>query len=211
MKKVKVGLIGLGNIADLHLPAYRGVKNIEVVAGVEINPDRRSAMANQWGFRGYADIGTMLEKENLDIACILTPASLHRAHTEQVAAAGVHILCEKPIAVTLEDANAMISAGSTAGVKFFYGSSYRSLPACIKAKEMIEAGLLGDIVLITESYVGGNGPDDWQDLGPHHYPIGGPGGGGLGLVDHGIHMVDLFPWFAGTRVNTVFGKGNYSG
>ena len=211
MNKLRVGLIGLGRIAESHLAAYKEVDTVEVVAGAEINPERLHEITRRWRIRGYKHHDEMLNKEDLDIVCILTPPRVHREIIEMVAAHGINILCEKPIAVTLEDAEGIVSACNRAGVKFYYGSSYRSLPACIKAKEMIDEGLLGDINLMLEIYAGGEGMEGWHDLGPRHYPLGGPGGGGMGLVDHGIHMADIFRWFSGSEVTKVIGRGNYSG
>ena len=211
MKKLRVGLIGLGGVAEAHLEGYRQVEMIEVVAGSEIQPERLEKMARKWGLKGYSDYREMLALENLDVACVLTPARSHREITQRVAACGVHVLCEKPLAVTLEDARVMIDDCEKAGVKLCYGATWRFLPACRKAKEIIETGSLGSIILLLETYVGGRGFDHFRDAGPMHYPPGGPGGGGMGLVDHGIHLIDMFMWLTGSPVESVFGRGNYSG
>jgi len=205
-------VIGLGGVAEAHLAGYREVETIEVVAGSgTTRPDRLAKMAGEWGFTGYLDYREMLAKENLDIACVLTPAPSHREITEEIAAHGVHVLCEKPLAVSLEDARAMIAACEGAGVSLAYGATWRFLPACRKARELIAAGRLGRIMLLMATYVGGRGYDNFRDAGPRHYPPGGPGGGGMGLIDHGIHLIDLFMWLTGSRVEAVFGRGNYSG
>lgn len=211
MSKLRVGVIGLGGIAELHMTAYRDIDAIEVVAGAEQREERLEQMIKAYNIRGYLDYEEMLRQEKLDIVCICVPAAAHRAVAEKVAEYRVNILCEKPLAITREDAKAMIAACQKAGVKLFYGASYRYLPACIKAKQMIDQGLLGKISLIMENVIGGKGLEGYRDLGPHHYPTGGPGGGGLGLVDHGIHLVDLFRWFTGSEIVTVVGRGNYSG
>jgi len=211
MKKLRVGLIGLGAVSEVHLEGYKDADYVDIVAGAEIRTDRMEQMARQWGFKGYTDYEEMLDKEEMDLVVIMTPALTHREVTERVAERGVHILCEKPMTLTLEDAEAMIRKCAAEGVKFQYGSSYRFLCACQKAKKMIDEGLLGDIMLLMEIQVGGRGPEDWFDLGSHHYPPGTPGGGGMGLVDHGIHLVDVFRWFTGSEIQSVAGKGNFSG
>lgn len=211
MKKLKVGLIGLGGVAEVHLDAYREVDEIDVVAGADLREERLKEVASKREIRGYTDYEQMLEKENLDVACVLTPAATHATIVRKVAERRVHVLCEKPMALILADARAMIESCEKGGVKLFYGSTYRFLPACRKAKEMIDQGLLGTPSLLMEVFVGGRGREHWHDLGPHHYPKGGPGGGGMGLVDHGIHLMDIFPWFTGSEVESVVGRGNYSG
>jgi len=211
MKKLQVGIIGLGLVAEGHLKAYQDVEQIEVVAGAEPRTDRLAQMASRWGIAGYTDYAEMLQKEKLDIVCVLTPAATHRAITEQVAEYSTHVLCEKPMALSLADAKAMMDRCEQAGVKFYYGSSYRHLCAARQAKEVIDSGALGDLFLLTETAVGGHGLENWQGLSEHHYPTGGPGGGGMGLIDHGIHLADVFRWLTGCEVASVVGRGNLAG
>jgi predicted dehydrogenase len=210
MKKLKVGLIGLGEVAEIHLEAYKEVTQIDVVAGAEPKKDRISYITEKWGIKGYTNYEEMLDKEKLDIVCVLTPPPLHREVTERVAEHKVHVLCEKPMALTLSDAKSMIDKCEKEDVMFCYGASYRYLCACRKAKEMIDKGKLGDVKLLMEFFIGGEGGKNWSELGPDHYPRGGPGGGGMGLIDHGIHLVDLFGWLSDSDVISVFGRGNYS-
>jgi len=211
MRRLRVGVIGLGEVAEVHLEAYRDVDEIEVVAGAELSEERRVEITRKSEIRGYRDYEEMLDKEKLDIACVLTPASSHAKITRDVARHGVHVLCEKPMATTLDDAAAMIEACRNESVRLFYGSSYRFLPPVTKAKAMVERGLLGKVTLLTEFLVGGQGRRHYLDVGPHHYPVGGPGGGSMGLVDHGIHLMDILPWLTGSDVESVVGKGNTSG
>jgi len=208
---LKVGLIGLGGVSEAHLSAYAQVAEIQVVAAAEPRPQRLNEMCVLHGFRGYTDYREMLQTENLDIGCVLVPASLHREVTVACAESGVHVLCEKPMAISLIDAQTMVSVCAQQAVKFFYGASYRFLPAIQKAGELIKAGAIGEVTLMTESVVGGSGPEGHVPLGSAHCPQGGPGGSGMGLVDHGIHMIDLFPWLAHSSIVEVTGRGNISG
>jgi predicted dehydrogenase len=211
MRKLRVGLVGLGRVAEVHLMAYRDMPHIEVVAGAEPRTDRLAHMVSQWGIAGYTDYAEMLQKEKLDIVCVLTPTATHRWITEQAAEHGAHVLCEKPMALSLADARAMIAKCEQSGIKFYYGSSYRHLCAVRKAKEIIDSGALGDLLLLTETAVSGRGLENWQGLSEQHYPRGGPGGGGMGLIDHGIHLADIFRWLVGREVVSVFGRGNITG
>ena len=211
MRNLRVGVIGLGEVAELHLRAYKETEGIEVVAGADTRPERVAAVTGLWGIRGYGDYGEMLDKEHPDIACVLTPAASHARIAREAAGRGVHVLCEKPFALTLDDATAMIETCRAEGVMLFYGSSYRFLPPLMKAREMVGQGRLGTVTLLMESLVGGRGRRHYRELGPDHYPRGGPGGGGMGLVDHGIHLMDIFPWLAGAAVESVVGRGNRSG
>lgn len=208
---LRVGLIGLGNVALAHLEGYRGLDQIEVVAGADPRADRAAMMAGRYGFAPFTDYRTMLAEARLDIVAVLSTVVTHREAVEAAAERGLHVLCEKPIAITLEDADRMIAACRRHGVKFFYGSSYRFLPPVAKARELIRAGVLGDVRLLTETFIGGHGPAGYHDMGTHHYPAGGPGGSGNGLVDHGIHLVDIFPWLIDSDIASVTGRGQRSG
>jgi predicted dehydrogenase len=208
---LNVGIIGLGSVSEAHLSAYPQVPGIQVVAAAEPRQERLDEMSALHGFRGYSDYCAMLETESLDIACVLVPASLHRQVVQACAEAGVHVFCEKPIAITLEDAQEMVSICEQQGVKFFYGASYRFLPAVQKSRELISSGVIGEVTLMTESIVGGTGSEGHVPLSSVHYPRGGPGGSGMGLVDHGVHMIDLFPWLIDSKIVSVSGSGNISG
>jgi len=210
MKKCRVGLIGLGHVAQVcHLPGYRNVENIEVVAGAEIREDLLKRVSAEFGFKGYTDYVEMFKREKLDIVCVLAGPRLSRGITEKAAEFGVNVLVEKPMALTLEDAGAMIEACQKADVKLFYGETYRFMPTIRKAKEMIEAGFLGEVTLLLETGAGGQGADKFQLY--QIYPPGAPGAGGSGLTDHGIHSVDAFAWLTGSEVEWVFGRGNRAG
>ena len=115
------------------------------------------------------------------------------------------------MAVTLEDAHAMVSICERERVAFFYGSSCRYLPALIEARRLIAAGVIGTVRLITEQMIGGRGSEFFSPMSALHYPEGGPGGGGYGLVDHGIHMLDIFPWLCGSTINAILERGDRTG
>lgn len=206
-----VGIVGLGIVAEAHLKAYRGVAGLDVVAGADVDDGRAGDMSRRFGFRPYKSIDRMLESETLDAVCVLTPAASHRAVTERCARAGLHVLCEKPIAVTLEDAEEMVGACGEQGVKFCYGASYRFLPALVRAREIVASGALGEVVLLSETAVGGSGLEGYEALGAVHYPAGLPGGSGMGLVDHGIHLIDAFSWLIDREIRAVLGRGTVSG
>jgi UDP-N-acetyl-2-amino-2-deoxyglucuronate dehydrogenase len=207
----RVAIIGLGNVAESHILAYKKLECVDVVAVAEPRSERRAEIVNRYGLRGYADAEALLANEKPDIACILTPARTHRALTESLARAGCHILCEKPMAVTLEDALAMKSACDAAEVQFYYGASYRHLPALQRARFLIGDGAIGVVRLIVEQLIGGEGAAAFRPLSSEHYPEGGPGGGGYGMMDHGIHLFDVMPWLCGSPVTWVFGSGDRTG
>jgi predicted dehydrogenase len=206
-----VAVLGLGNVGEPHLAAYAALHEVEVIAAVDPRADRLGEVCERYGIRGFAAASDMLGACRPDIVCVLTPAQTHRPLVELCAASGAHVLCEKPMAVTLADAAAMSRACVRAGVRFFYGSSYRYLPAVRAAKALIAAGAIGPVRMIIEEMLGGEGADAYRALSSAHYPEGGPGGGGYGLVDHGVHMLDVFPWLCESSIDRVFGRGDRTG
>lgn len=211
MKKLKVGIAGLGGVSNLHLRAYEEVEDIEIAAVSDINKQRVDEISSKYGVPGYQNCEDMFRNEKIDIACVLVPTRYHRDIVEKAAINGVNVLCEKPMSITLEDAKYMIDICKKNNVKLAYGASFRYLPTILKAKEIIDQGKLGNIMLMMETIMGGQGIDNFASYSFQHYPKGGPGGGGLGLVDHGIHMIDLFTWFTGSKVIKTCGRGNISG
>ncbi len=209
--RYRVALIGLGSVGELHLAAYRSISAIEVVAGAEPNVPRREALLAGTGIRGFSDHRELLRVCRPDIACVLTPAASHEEMVLDCAAAGVNVLCEKPIALTLESAERMRHACDTASIRFCYGASYRYLPSIRQARELIRAGAIGRVQFMREDAIGGRGEANWRALPFAHYPANGPGGSGMGLMDHGIHLIDVFRWFADQEVVRVNGRGNISG
>ena len=210
-KVLRVGVAGLGDVARVHLEAYRGIEGMQIVAGADIDSKRLARMSRRFAFRPYVNVRRMLQQESLDAVCVLTPAATHPDVTVACASAGVHVLCEKPIAVTIRDAESMVRACRDNGVKFMYGSTYRHMPAIIEARKLIRDGAIGDVALLSETRVGGSGLRGYRPYGPNHYAPGGPGGPGMGLVDHGIHLIDTFSWLLGRRIIAVTGRGIISG
>jgi predicted dehydrogenase len=207
----RVALIGLGDVAIAHLEGYHGLEGIEVVAGADVRAERAGPVALRYGFEAFTDYRRMLERAKPDIACVLTTVKTHREITEACADRGVHVLCEKPLALTVAETEAMISHCRKRGVKLFYAASYRFLPPVIKARALIGSGEIGEVQLIVETMMGGTGIEGYAGMGFEHYPEGGPGGSGWGLMDHGIHLVDVFEWISGNRIDAVYGRGQISG
>lgn len=205
----RVAIIGLGGVGRLHLMAYAGAQHVRVVAACDLDPAAAGLCPPGAAF--HTDAATMLASERPDIVCVLTPPASHAALVELAAAAGAHVLCEKPLAVSLADIARMRSACEGAGVQLAYGASYRFLPAIRRARALIAEGAIGEVVLMREAEIGGRGPAARVVLGPEHYPPGGPGGSPMGLVDHGVHLIDVLPWLAGSPVASAAGRGNVSG
>ena len=215
-KTIKVGIVGLGGVAQAHLQAFdllaaENNDKLKLVAVCDVRQQAVDEIVQRYNIAGFTDYQSLIDNSDVDLVMVLTPASTHRVIVEAAAAKGIDVFCEKPIAVTKEDGDAIVNACDYAGVKLFYGSCYRYLPAIIKAKVLITAGEIGDVQLMTEQMIGGHGKDGYQELAPIHYPLGGPGGPGMGLMDHGVHLIDVFPWLTNSSVKSAIGRGQISG
>jgi predicted dehydrogenase len=208
---LRVGIAGLGSVAMVHLSAYRKVVGIEVVGVADPNPERVTFASIKLGLPAYSTVGDLIKSAKPDICCILTPPASHEIVTLECAEAGVHVFCEKPMALSLRSCQSMIEVCRKHNVRLCYGASYRYLPAIEKAREMILGGVLGETLLLREHAVGGCGPESRRVLSHAHYPTGGPGGSSMGLCDHGIHLIDAFGWMMQSHVTNAWGRGNISG
>lgn len=204
-RRLRVGLIGLGEVGRTHLAAYADARRVTVAAIAE-------PAAERWPAGGppcFPSAKAMMAETPLDLVCVLTPPSGHEALTLAAAARGLHVLCEKPLALDEAACRRMIDGCARAGVRLAYGASYRHLPALIAARALIRAGAVGRVRVLQESVLGG--APRVQPLPASHYPDGGPGGTPMGLMDHGAHLTDLFAWLMDSPAVAAFGAGNRTG
>ena len=111
MEKVRIGIVGCGSIAcHRHLPEYAMQKNVEIVAVCDIEPKRAEEMANKYQAKAYTDFNDMFLNPNIDAVSVCTPNSFHAPISIAALEAGKHVLCEKPMATSREEAEAMIQA-----------------------------------------------------------------------------------------------------
>jgi len=137
-------LIGCGFFADNHLHAWADVPGAGIVALCDRDPARLAAAAAAFGIgRTYADAAEMLAAERLDFVDIATTVPTHRPLVELAAAAGVNLICQKPLADTMEDARAMVAAAEAAGVTMMVHENFRWQSAIRRAAAEIEAGAIG--------------------------------------------------------------------
>lgn len=210
-RSLKVGLAGLGEVGAVHLAAGLASSRVEIAAIADTDPTRLAAAAAPSRVRRYGSARAMLAAEALDILCVLTPPTAHEALVTLGASHGAHVLCEKPLALSVAACERMTDACVAAGVRLHYGASYRFLPALRRARELIAAGAVGEVRLLREAVVGGCGAAGQAALPASHYPEAGPGGSPMGLMDHGVHLADLFVWLTGSQVVEATGGGNRTG
>jgi len=141
--KLRAGVIGVGTFGSLHARVYAELEAADLVAVADIKPERMQHFISQYGTRGYADYNELLEKEDLDIVSVCTSDELHLEPVMAAAAAGKHILVEKPLAMSVSDCDAMIQAAEKAKVKLMVGQILRFDPRYYTARQAIADGQIG--------------------------------------------------------------------
>jgi UDP-N-acetyl-2-amino-2-deoxyglucuronate dehydrogenase len=203
---LRIGIVGCGNIAGNHAAAYSLLPGVEVVGCCDVDLSRAEVFAETRGIEYAVDSVTKLLDLNLDAISVCTPHPTHEAVVIEAAARDVHVLCEKPIAITVESAERMIDACERAGVKLGVLFQRRFWPASQRIRAAIDDGTLGRPILghcsvllhrEHEYY----SADAWRGMWATD-------GGGV-LMTQAIHFIDLLQWFMGP-VTEVFGRiGTY--
>jgi len=150
METYRVGIIGCGGIARDHARAYGKIPNVKVVTGSELEPERREKFAKDFNLHSsYKDYHEMLKKESLDIVSVCTWPKTHCDAVCSAAQAGCKgIMCEKPMATNLGEADLMLKACEENNVHLAIGHHHRFDPQLVKAKELINEKVVGDVVLL---------------------------------------------------------------
>ncbi len=192
MDRVKVGIIGSGFIAHLHAEAFARVPNAEVVALASPNAGRGLALAETFGIpRHLSDYRDLLNLDEIDLVTLGVPNDLHAPVCIDAAKAGKHVVCEKPLCLTLAQADAMIAACREAGVKLMYAEELCFAPKYVRAKQLVDEGALGDVFLVKQSE---------EHFGPHSpwfWDVRRSGGGVL--LDMGCHSIAFCRWILGNK------------
>jgi len=145
MRKVRFGIIGCGRISDLHALGYRNYDRAEIIAVSDTVEGRVREKASLWGARRwYLDYRQLLKDDEVDAVEILTPHYLHKQMAIEAAEAGKHVSVQKPMAITVSECEEMIQAARRAGVKLQVFEDYIFYPPLAKAKELLDAGMIGE-------------------------------------------------------------------
>ncbi len=202
MKRVRTGLIGCGKVGQIQAVALSSLPESEFVAACDSEPERAERFAQQFGVRPHTDVSTMIKECGVEAVFVCTPHPLHAEPACEAAAAGVHVLVEKPLAASLDDCDGMIEAARQSGVKLGVISQRRWYEPVRRMKEAIEAGKIGRPVLgcfIMYS---------WRDQAYYRSdPWRGrwdTEGGGV-LINQSPHMLDLLTWLMDDEVSEVSG------
>jgi UDP-N-acetylglucosamine 3-dehydrogenase len=185
---MRVGVIGAGAMGQNHIRTYAGMKGVELAGIADVDEARVSALAKQYKTQGFTDYNDML-KLDLDAVSVVVPTTLHRKVSLDIASVGASMLVEKPIADTLDNAEAITYAAEEAGVTLMIGHIERFNPAVTNMKQIIESGKLGKVVSISTSRVGPYNPRI-RDVGV--------------ILDIGVHDIDIISYLYHSCVSEVY-------
>lgn len=194
MQRFRFGIIGIGNIAPVHAAAIQGTPGGELVAIATRNPERGKAFADQHGAAWYADYRELLARSDIDAVTLCTPHDLHLPMTLAAAESGKHVLCEKPMALTVAECDEMIQACQRAGTTLGVVFQGRFEPLAVQLKAAFDAHQLGELVWVSANTVWYRS-DEYYKSGPWRGTWAHEGGGVV--INQAIHAIDLLQWLAG--------------
>lgn len=206
MDRVRLGIIGAGNIATLNVPGYLEHEHCDVVAVCDPRPDVLERRLGEWNVaQGYTDVEAILNDDNVDAVEILSPTPLHAEHTLAALRAGKHVSCQKPIANNVRDARSMIAAAGDAQRTLRITEQCCHYPPLQKARDLIRSGAIGTPTVIRIKTVVGRTESEFQaSLDPAGYTwrfnAESPGGH---LFDDVMHKYAMALWLVDDHVRSV--------
>lgn len=196
--RIGVGIVGSGYIAQTHLDSLRLLPNCEVVATADVDKDRGEAFASGNGVpKFHLGHESLLKDPAVDAVVIGVPNFLHYQMVMDAFEAGKHVICEKPLALSLEEGEAMVRTAEEKGLVLGYAEELCYVPKFIKAREMVNSGGIGKPYLVRqcEKHAGPYSPWFWKEE---------EAGGGI-LMDMGCHSISCIHWVLGKpRVKSVY-------
>jgi predicted dehydrogenase len=191
--------VGIVSFAHVHSPAYaavlRDLQEADFLGIADEVRDRGSEAADRFGVRYFESTGSLLGEVDAVVVC-----SENKNHARDVIPAlegGVHVLCEKPIATTIEDAEAMIGASESSGSQLRIAFPIRYLPSVVRARELVRGGSLGRVLAV-------NGTNHGQIPGGWFLDPELAGGGAV--MDHTVHLADILRWMLDVEVKSVYAE-----
>lgn len=196
-----IGIIGCGKIAQVrHIPEYAEHKDARLLGFYDINQERAAALAKQYGGTAYATVEELLANPEIDAVSVCAANFAHAELTIAALNAGKHVLCEKPMAITLAECEAMVEAAKANGKYLMIGHNQRLAKAHAMARKLIVDGLIGDIVTFRTTF-GHGGPETWSvDPGLNTWFFDKTRAAMGAMADLGIHKTDLIQFLTGQQV-----------
>ena len=185
-----VALIGCGRISQVHLQTLVAQPRARLVAVADIDEKSAKSAGEAFHVQAFKEPETLLSAVRPDAVILCTPPNTHRPLVEMALEAGAHVLCEKPLTLSVEDAQAMIEASEAREKVLMMASKFRYVADIVRTKNLIESGILGEIVLFENEFC------SRVDMKRRWNAKRDVAGGGV-LIDNGSHSVDIFRYLVG--------------
>jgi|AntAceMinimDraft_16_1070373.scaffolds.fasta_scaffold01821_3 predicted dehydrogenase len=194
VKKIKIGIIGVGGVTQFgHIPSFQAIPGVDVTAISDINREKLEFVSKHFGIADtYTEYEQLLKREDIDGVSICTPNHLHAQISIAALKSGKHVLCEKPFAINIKQAESIINEASKSGKVFLENFSQRFDVTTKIINSYISKGKLGHIYYAKCSYLRRKGHPGLRGWFTHKNESGGGA-----LIDIGVHMMDLGLCFMG--------------
>ncbi|MBE6931149.1 MAG: Gfo/Idh/MocA family oxidoreductase [Ruminococcaceae bacterium] len=192
-RKIRLAIVGTGSIARSHMQGIQRLDEAELAAVCDVHQSQLDWFTNLYPVpkeNCYTDLDAMLARDDIDGVIVCTPDFSHCDVSVRAMRAGKDVLCEKPMALDLEECREMVRVSEETGRRLMIGQVCRKAPGFIKAKELIDSGVIGELFFVeseyAHDYMHSTGVDKWR-MTPERHPI----------IGGGCHAVDLLRWLAG--------------
>ena len=205
MSKIKVGIVGTGFIGPAHIEALRRLPNVEVAALCEVNIELAEAKAKQLGIARWYTFEDLLKQDDIQSVHICTPNFLHYSQSKAALLAGKHVVCEKPLAKDLHEAEELVALAKETGLVNAVHFNLRYYPLVRQMKTMREKGDLGEIYSVLGSYL-----QDWLFYATDYNWRLEPdkSGDSRAIADIGSHLMDIIEYITGLQTTEVMADFN---
>ena len=204
---INVGIIGCGSIArQRHAAEYKNNAHANIQGVFDVSRERAEAMAKDFGGKVYDTVEDMIADGAIDAVSVCVANAFHAPITISALKQGKHVLCEKPMAISLKDCEEMLAAEKTSGKRLLIDHNQRLTPAHRKARQIIESGELGRVISFSATF-GHKGPEMWSaDKSSNTWFFKKNAAAFGSMADLGIHKIDLMRYLIGSDVKNVFSR-----
>ena len=198
---MKVGIIGCGKIAQTrHIPEYLANPDAEIAGFFDLDYERASSLAEKFGGKAFHSVGELLSDASIEAVSVCTANKAHAENTIDALKAGKHVLCEKPMATTIEDCEKMLTTAKAVGKKLMIDQNQRLVETHQKAKELIQSGLIGRVISFRTIF-GHQGPETWSITPGNATWFFDRKQSAMGaMADLGVHKTDLIQYILDQKV-----------
>ncbi len=204
---LNVGIIGCGSIArQRHAAEYLHSERANIAAVFDLSRPRAESMAKDFGGKVYDTAEALIADPAIDAVSVCVANAFHAPITIDALNNGKHVLCEKPMAITLKDCEDMLAAAKRSGKRLLIDHNQRLTPAHMKAKEILDSGELGRVISFSATF-GHKGPEMWSaDKSSNTWFFKKNTAAFGSMADLGIHKIDLMRYLIGDDVKSVFSR-----